>query len=79
MRGILWGAGAVLVFTAGVAAPACSSDGSFEDYTRPGYTDGTCGVNQAPTCFDMVQNGAEQGVDCGEGCQLACPVQSPPG
>jgi len=28
---------------------------------------------KAPTCFDGVQNGNEQGVDCGGGCQRLCP------
>jgi hypothetical protein len=44
-------------------------------------TSGVCyvGICLAPTCFDMVQNGSEQGVDCGGGCELPCPLQSPPG
>ncbi|HZF49969.1 MAG TPA: hypothetical protein VE093_15020, partial [Polyangiaceae bacterium] len=42
---------------------------------------GACyaGICQAPTCFDMVKNGTEQGVDCGGNCEFACPLQSAPG
>lgn len=29
-------------------------------------------LNPAPTCFDKVQNGEEDGVDCGGACQLIC-------
>lgn len=28
-----------------------------------------------PTCFDKKQNGTEQGIDCGGGCQLQCTEQ----
>lgn len=28
---------------------------------------------RAPTCFDGIKNGNEQGIDCGGGCQRLCP------
>ena len=31
---------------------------------------------QAPSCFDGTQNGYEEGVDCGGGCQLVCPFSA---
>ena len=31
---------------------------------------------QAPTCFDEVQNGKEQGIDCGGECSLLCGNQA---
>ena len=30
-------------------------------------------VYQSPSCFDNIQNGLEEGIDCGGGCQLVCP------
>ena len=29
-------------------------------------------VYKPPTCFDGIQNNAEEGIDCGGGCQLVC-------
>jgi hypothetical protein len=31
-------------------------------------------VDTTPTCFDLKQNGEEEGVDCGGSCQLVCPL-----
>ncbi len=33
-------------------------------------------VYNPPNCFDGVQNGIEEGVDCGGGCQLVCPFKA---
>jgi hypothetical protein len=35
-------------------------------------------LNKAPTCNDGVQDGAEQGIDCGGSCQKYCPTQVSP-
>jgi hypothetical protein len=29
-----------------------------------------------PSCFDLKQNGGEQGIDCGGTCQLVCTNQA---
>lgn len=30
-------------------------------------------IYQAPSCYDGIRNGLEEGVDCGGGCELVCP------
>lgn len=31
-----------------------------------------------PNCFDKIQNGEEEGVDCGSVCNVSCPTKKPP-
>lgn len=33
-------------------------------------------IYNPPSCFDGVQNGYEEGIDCGGGCQLVCPFSA---